>query len=190
LDSRTKQYIDFHYSALNPGNVSATPDCSSSTQAPAVSGATTVSGSAVPFTGDATLPTASETPGNTAGSRSLSTGAKTGIGIGVAVGVFSIIGFIVFFMYQRKRSLTGKSSQLGDKSLSTELDSENSRTEIDSKTVQEADSSTLPRHELDSTPMKSELDSRSNWPAEIDGHGVWPNEKDASFFGLWAQPWF
>lgn len=144
----------------------------------------------MPFTNDVTLPTALETPGNTAGGRGLGTGAKTGIGIGVAFGVFSIIGFIIFFMYQRRRSHTGKSSQLGEKSLPTELDSENSRTEIDSKTVQEADSSTLPGHELDLTPMKPELDSRSNWPIEIDGRGVWPKEKDASFFGRWAQPSF
>jgi hypothetical protein len=114
----------------------------------------------------------------------------------VAISVLSIICFVASFLrYRRKRSAsvpksfhTGKSSHLSEKPLSTELDAETSRTEIDSKAIQEADSSILPRHELDSTPMKLELDSRSNWPVEIDGRGVWPKEKDASLFGKWAQP--
>jgi hypothetical protein len=45
----------------------------------------------------------------------------------------------------------------------------------------------LTGHELDSTAVKPEPESRSNWPVEIDGRGVWPKEKDASF-GQWSQP--
>jgi hypothetical protein len=181
---------------LNPENISTTRDFSMSTQAPAFRGATTVSGGAAPFTSDVTLPTASAVPENIAANEGLSSGAKAGIGVGLAISVLFIIGFaIIFVLHRRKRSgstamrsNSRKSSHLSEKSLSTELNSESPQIEIDSKMIQEADSSTIPGHELDSTPVKFELESRSNQPVEIDGRGVWPKEKDASLFGQWSQP--
>ena len=56
--------------------------------------------------------------------------------------------------------------------VSTELPSESTRPEIDSKSVQEADGSMVRGHELDSTPLKLELESRSNYPVEIDGRAI------------------
>jgi hypothetical protein len=180
---------------LNPDNISATPDFSAPTQAPAFSDATATSGSAIPFTSDVILPTASVTLGNAVGHRGLSNGAKAGIGIGVAISILSIIGFIIFFiLHRRKRSASApershskESSHLSENSFSNDLESESTRPEIDSKPIQEADGSMLTGHELDSTPVKLELESRSNWPVEIDGRGVWPKEKEASLFGHWSQ---
>src|ERR1700735_2166600 len=86
------------YSVLNPDNISATTDFAASTQRPAFSGATTISGGAVPFTGAVSLPTASSSPGDAAGHQGLSTGAKAGIGVGVAISVLFIMGLIVFLV--------------------------------------------------------------------------------------------
>jgi hypothetical protein len=182
------------YSVLNPDNISATPDFSASTQRPAFSGATTISGGGVPFTSVVSLPTASNSPGHAAGHQGLSTGAKAGIGVGVAISVFSIMGLIVFLvLYRRNRSSGPNRSQSRKRSHliisgSTGGDPESTRVEIDSNPVQEADGSMFAGHELDGSPLKLELESRSNWPVEIDGRGVWPKEKDASLFGHWSQP--
>ena len=170
------------YSVLNPDNISATPDFSTSTQRPAFSGATTISGGAVPFTSAVSLPTASSSPGDATGHQGLSTGAKAGISVGAAISVLSMSLIIFFALYRRNRSSGPNRSQRGEGG-----DSESTRVEIDSKPVQEADSSMFAGHELDGSPLKLELDSRSNWPVEIDGRGVWPKEKDASLFGRWSQ---
>ena len=181
------------YSVLNPDNISATPDFSASTQRPAFSGATTISGGAIPFTSAVSLPTASSSPGDATNHHGLSTGAKAGIGVGVAISVLSIMSLIVFLvLYRRNRSSGPNRSQRGKRSHpvvsgSTGGDSESTRVEIDSQPVQEADGSMLAGHELDGSPLKLELESRSNWPVEIDGRGVWPKEKDASLFGRWSQ---
>jgi hypothetical protein len=166
------------YSVLNPDNISATPDFAASTQRPAFSGATTISGGAVPFTGAVSLPTASSSPGDAAGHQGLSTGAKAGIGVGVAISVLFIMGLIAFLvLYRRNRSSGPNRSQRGKRSHpiisgSAGGDSESTRVEIDSKPVQEADGSMFAGHELDGSPLKLELESRSNWPVEIDGRAV------------------
>ena len=167
---------------------------SASTQRPAFSGATTISGGTVPFTSAVSSPTASKSPGDATGHQGLGTGAKAGIGIGVAIGVLSIMGLIVFLVfYRRNRSSEPNRSQGRKRSHlvilgSTKGDSESTRVEIDSKPVQEADGSMLAGHELDGSPRKLELEGRSNWPVEIDGRGVWPKGKDASLFGHWSRP--
>ena len=140
------------------------------------------------------LPTASNSPGDATGHQGLGTGAKAGIGVGVAISVLSIMGLIVFLvLYRRNRSSGPNRSQSGKRSHliisgSTEVDSKSTRAEIDSNPVHEADGSMFAGHELDGLPLKLELESRSNWPVEIDGRGVWPEEKDASLFGHWSQP--
>jgi hypothetical protein len=182
------------YSVLNPDNISAAPDLSATTQRPAFSGATTISGGAVPFTSAVSLPTTLNSLGDATGHQGLGTGAKAGIGVGVAISVLSIMGLIVFLvLYRRNRSSGPNRSQRRKRSHliisgSTKGDSESTRVEIDSKPVQEADGSMLAGHELDGSPLKLELESRSNWPVEIDGRGVWPKEKDASLFGHWSRP--
>ena len=185
-------------SVLNPDNISATPDFSASTQRPAFSGATTVFGGTVPFTGAMSLPTASNSPGDTTGHQSLGTDAKAGIGVSVAIdvaiSVLSVIGLIVFLiLYHRNRSSGPNRSQSEKRSHliisgSTEVDPKSMRAEIDFNPVHEADGSIFAGHELDGLPPKLELESRSNWPVVIDGRGVRPKEKDASLFGHWSQP--
>jgi hypothetical protein len=124
------------------------------------------------------LPTTSSSSGDAAGHQGLSTGAKVGIGVGVAISVLSIMGLIVFLvLYRRNRSSGPNRSQRGKRSHpiisgSTGADSESTGVEIDSKPVQEADGSMFAGHELDGSPLKLELESRSNWPVEIDGRAV------------------
>jgi hypothetical protein len=133
------------------------------------------------------LPTASNSPRDAAGHQGLGNGAKAGIAVGVAISVLSIKGLIVFLvLYHRNRS--SKSSRSQSEKRSHLIISGSTRVELDSKPVQEVDGSMFAGHELDGSPPKLELESRSNWPVEIDGRGVWPKEKDASLFGHWSQP--
>ena len=178
------------YSVLNPDNISATPDFSASTQWPAFSGATTISGGAVPFTSAVSLPTASNSPGNAAGHQGLGTGAKAGIAVGVAISVLSIMGLVLYYRNRSSKSSRSQSEKRSHLVISgsTGGDPESTRVELDSKPVQEVDGSMFAGHELDGSPLKLELESRSKWPVEMDGRGVWPKEKDASLFGHWSQP--
>jgi hypothetical protein len=77
------------------------PDYAASTQAPAFTGATPLSGGVVPFTSGLS-PSATGAPSSSTGG--LTTGAKAGIEIGAILGGVGVIALLIFVLLRRKRS--------------------------------------------------------------------------------------
>jgi hypothetical protein len=89
-------------SVLNPNNTTAVPDSTATSQAPAFSGATPLSGGVVPFT---TSGLSAATPPSAGG---LSMRAKAGMGIGIGIAVLVVVIIVVlssFFCLRRPKRL-------------------------------------------------------------------------------------
>lgn len=109
LTAKSSALILCARSVLNPSNTTAVPDYMATSQAPAFSGATPLSGGVVPFTTGLSA-------GTTPLGKGLSTSAKAGIGIGVALGVALVAALFCLRRWKRVAQISSPSKrESGDK---------------------------------------------------------------------------